>query len=86
MYDYDRRIAAVGTLPPDKKSLVERQLAEYGYKLSPNNEIMKGEKNLKVVITAKGPRLYATGPSGQKLWSGPDVGRFVADFWMAKKI
>lgn len=88
MYDYDRRTAAAGkgTLPPDKKSLAEKQLAEYGYTLSPNNEIMKGEKNLKVVITAKGPRFYATGSIGQKLWSGPDVGDFVSKFWYAKKI
>jgi hypothetical protein len=85
MYDYDRR-AAGGALPPDKKALVEKQLAAYGYSLSPNNEIMKGEKSLKVMVSAKGPRFYATQQSGAKLWSGPDLGNFVSNFWHAKKI
>lgn len=86
MYDYDRRLVAAGTLPPDKKSLAEKQLAAYGYSLSPDNEILKGEKNLKVVVSAKGPRLYVKQPTGAPLWSGADLGDFVSKFWYAKKI
>ena len=89
MYDYDRthRIAAgKPALDPEKRKLVEKQLAEYGYRLSDSNEIMKGDKNLKVVVSAKGPRIYVKQPTGAALWSGADVGDFVAKFWFAKKV
>lgn len=89
MYDYDRthRLAAAKpALDPAKRQLVEKQLADYGYRLSENNEIMKGEKNLKVVVSAKGQRIYVKKPDGGALWSGADVGDFVAKFWFAKKV
>ena len=69
-----------------KRVHIETQLAAYGYGLSADDEIIKGEKNLKVVVTAKGSRLYTKSPTGATLWSGADVGDFVKAFWFAEKV
>jgi hypothetical protein len=51
-------LVAATKLAPQKMALAEKQLAVYGYGLNSNDEILKGEKNTTVVVSAKGPRFY----------------------------
>jgi hypothetical protein len=62
------------------------QLACYGYTLNAAYEITRGEKNLRVVVSVKGARIYARQQTGALLWSGPDIGWFVERFWFAKRV
>lgn len=71
----------------DIRQTVVAQLVAYGYALTTDDRIAKGDKVFGVQIVSKGPRLYAkTFPIGAKLWSGSDVGNFVASFWQAKRL
>jgi hypothetical protein len=69
----------------DMARLAKNQLADYGYTMDDAGVIHKGSKALGVIVTAKGRRLQAKSASGQLLWSGPDVGVFVAKFWHARR-
>ena len=76
------------TLTTEQRSQVELQLAAYGYTLSPDGEIVRGTKALKVRVSANGARFIATSMIGvqHKLWSGPDIGDFVSRFWCAVRV
>ncbi len=64
----------------------QSQLGEYGYSLTDDLRIQKGDKTFAVVVSAKGPRFYVKQLSGAPLWSGADLGDFVKSFWYAKKV
>lgn len=69
----------------EMRSAVENQLTEYGYALGEDNQILHGLRATGVFLSAKKTRLYAKQARGYKLWSGVDVGDFVAAFWFARK-
>ena len=62
------------------------QLNAYGYTLVGVGEIAKGNKKLGVFVSTKGNRQYARTVSGALLWSGNDIGVFVAKFWYAERV
>jgi len=63
------------------------QLAEYGFGLTEDNRLVKGDNVLGAKVLFKKDRVRVeTYPTGHKLFTGLDLGVFVAAFFCAKKV
>jgi len=78
------------TLSPDQIAEVSGQMAPYGYTLTADADSYRiatpAGKVTGVWLEPKKGGYRAVSPHTGKLWSGPDVSRFLADFWYANKI
>lgn len=68
------------------RDLAIKQLAEYGYTLTSDNRIAKGDKVFDLVVTFKHDRMRIDLAKGGKMFTGTELGKFVESFWFAKKI
>ena len=63
------------------------QLAEYGFGLNAEDHITRGEKTLGLKVSFKKDRMRVdTVPGGHKMFTGVDLGLFVAKFFFAVKV
>ena len=69
------------------RDVAKRQLAEYGYQLTDDNRLAKGEKILGLQVTFKKDRMRVdTVTGGHKMFTGVDLCVFVSKFFAAVKI
>lgn len=64
-----------------------KQLADYGFTLNAEDRICRAGKVLGLKVQFKKDRMRVdTFPSGHKMFTGVDLGVFVAKFYDAKKV
>lgn len=75
------------------QAIAREQLAGYGYELAGADEaghfriFRPGKPHSCVAVKFKNKCFQTYGiEAGTLLWSGPDIGRFLKDFWFAERV
>lgn len=72
---------------PTWLALARAQLAPYGYTLAPDGEIIgRSGRHTGVTVGWRRGRYSAGSDCTGIVWTGPDCGRFVAEYWFACKL